>query len=106
MTEPDNTTPAALVRAAEIGVEAGLNFVYAGNRPGEVGNWENTTCPKCNTLLIERYGYVILGYHLSNEGACPKCQHPIPGVWPKNAEEVTIGTHVDIFQRRSRRVGL
>lgn len=71
MTEPDNTTAQTLIRAAEIGAEAGLNFVYAGNRPGEVGNWEHTCCPNCQTLLIERYGYVILGYHLTDEGACP-----------------------------------
>ena len=106
MTEPDNTTSTALIRAAEIGVEAGLNFVYAGNRPGEVGTWENTYCPKCQTLLIERFSYVILGYHLTNEGTCPKCRHAIPGVWPKNAADVTTGTHADIFQRRPRRVGL
>ena len=106
MTEPDNTTSSALIRAAEIGVEAGLNFVYAGNRPGEVGNWENTYCPKCQTLLIERFGYVILGYHLTDDGTCPKCRHAIPGVWPNSATDVTIGTHTDIFQRRPRRVGL
>ena len=43
-----------MVRAAEIGREEGLRFVYAGNRPGGVGDWENTRCPGCNALLIER----------------------------------------------------
>jgi pyruvate formate lyase activating enzyme len=104
MTEPDNTTSATLIRAAEIGVEAGLHYVYAGNRPGEVGNWENTYCPKCQTLLIERYGYVILGYHLTDEGTCPKCNHPIPGIWPKSASEVQTSTRAGIFGRRPIRV--
>jgi len=44
MTEPPNTTAAQLIRAAEIGAEAGLRFVYAGNAPGHVGPWENTNC--------------------------------------------------------------
>ena len=45
MTDPDNTRAEQLVRAAEIGVSEGLKFVYAGNLPGEVGEWENTRCP-------------------------------------------------------------
>ena len=101
MTEPDNTTSATLIRAAEIGAEAGLNFVYAGNRPGEVGNWENTYCPHCQSLLIERYGYVILGYHLTDQGNCPKCGQHIPGIWPKSAQSVQTGS-----MRRPLRVRL
>jgi pyruvate formate lyase activating enzyme len=106
MTEPDNTTAATLIRAAKIGAEAGLHFVYAGNRPGEVGQWENTYCPGCHTLLIERYGYVILGYHLTDTGMCPKCGRAIPGRWPASAQEVKVGTQADIFMRRPVRVRL
>jgi pyruvate formate lyase activating enzyme len=104
MTEPDNTTPAMLIRAAEIGVEAGLHFVYAGNRPGQVGNWENTYCPQCQTLLIERHGYIILSYQLTNDGKCPQCRHRIPGIWPKFAHNVPTGISNDIFRRRPIRV--
>jgi pyruvate formate lyase activating enzyme len=104
MAERDNTTSDTLIRAAEIGAEAGLHFVYAGNRPGEVGSWENTYCPKCQTLLIERYGYVVLAYNLTDEGACPMCKHPIPGLWPQSAGEVVTGSHADIFRRRPMRV--
>ncbi len=103
MTGPDNTTAETLIRAAEIGAEAGLHFVYAGNRPGEVGNWENTYCPNCQALLIERFGYVILGYHLTDEGGCPHCGRHIPGVWPR-AAEVRTGHRNDIFRRRPIRV--
>ena len=44
------------LRAAEIGYEAGLRFVDAGNLPGCVKNYENTYCPNCHKLLIELYG--------------------------------------------------
>ncbi len=106
MTDPDSTTAASLMRAAEIGVEAGLHYVYAGNRPGEVGNWENTYCPHCQTLLIERYGYVILGYHLTDTGTCPKCGRVIPGIWPASTQSVKTGSQADIFLRRPTRIRL
>jgi len=80
MTAADNTPVAALVRAVEIGKSEGLNFVYAGNLPSRVGNWENTYCPGCNELLIERSGFRVRAMRLKN-GTCPKCSRPIPGVW-------------------------
>jgi pyruvate formate lyase activating enzyme len=103
MTAPDNTTASMLIRAAEIGMEAGLHFVYAGNRPGEVGEWENTYCPHCRALLIERYGYVILGYHLTDAGHCPNCGQAIPGLWPTSARQVITGQRADVFMRRPLR---
>ena len=81
MTAPDNTTAATLVRACEIGAAAGLKFVYAGNQPGRVGRWENTYCPDCGDLLIERSGYQILRQHVGADGACPACGRHIPGIW-------------------------
>ncbi len=81
MTDPDNTSAATIIRAAEIGLEAGLHYVYAGNLPGRVGTYENTYCPKCSTLLIERLGYQILQDRLSGSGACYKCGEKIPGIW-------------------------
>ncbi len=80
MTDPDNTSVNTLLRAAEIGKTEGLNFVYAGNLPGRVSEWENTYCPGCRELLIERYGYRIHAMRITN-GACPKCSRRIPGVW-------------------------
>lgn len=81
MTDPDNTSAETLVRAANIGLKAGLKFVYAGNLPGRVGNLENTYCPECKELLIERYGFQVLRNRLGKEGKCPKCQMQIPGFW-------------------------
>jgi len=80
MTDPENTTPALLMRAAQIGRDAGLQFVYAGNLPGRVGNLENTYCPNCAELLIERYGFRVLKHRLK-DGNCPKCGTKIPGIW-------------------------
>jgi pyruvate formate lyase activating enzyme len=81
MTENANTTAAQLVRACELGREAGLRYVYAGNLPGRVGRWENTYCHACGELLVERSGYRILRMGLGADGLCPSCAEKIPGVW-------------------------
>jgi pyruvate formate lyase activating enzyme len=81
MTEPESTSPETLMRAAEIGKRAGLRYIYAGNLPGHVGDLENTRCPQCRELLIERYGYFIRQYRLSPQGNCPSCGAGIPGRW-------------------------
>ena len=86
MTDPENTTPSMLQRAAAIGKRSGLRFVYAGNLPGYVGTLENTYCADCGELLVERYGYLIRGYHLTAEGACPSCRTSVPGRWGSRFE--------------------
>jgi pyruvate formate lyase activating enzyme len=80
MTDPENTPVSTLLRACEIGKAAGLRYVYAGNLPGSVGSWENTYCPTCQTLLIERHGFRVL-QNVLDDGACPQCRAVIPGVW-------------------------
>ena len=84
MTGPDNTSIETLVRAAEIGYEAGLNFVYAGNLPGRVGKYENTFCPGCKKTLVERHGFRVLKNRIK-DGACPDCGREIPGRWSDGA---------------------
>jgi pyruvate formate lyase activating enzyme len=108
MTDPPATTANQLVRAAEIGVEEGLNFVYAGNVPGRVGRWENTYCPNCCELLIDRVGYLVRDYRLTTDGKCPKCATVIPGIWPAGgAADVRMGDSMtDFYQRVPRRVAL
>lgn len=82
MTDPPRTTIDTLIRAAEIGSEAGLNYVYAGNIPGQTGDWEHTHCPSCHTILIKRYGFHVLENRLSaSNGKCPKCGTQVPGIW-------------------------
>jgi pyruvate formate lyase activating enzyme len=90
MTDPDNTSAQTLLRAAEIGREAGLRYVYAGNLPGRVGEYENTFCPNCNHLVVERMGYVITAYRLTGEGTCPDCGTKVPGLWPEKPGEVKL----------------
>ncbi len=90
MTDTRNTRPEDLLRAVDIGRQAGLRYIYPGNLPGEVGDLENTRCHNCGKLLIERYGYLILGYHLTPEGACPGCGTAIPGRWqPSFDQQIT-----------------
>ena len=81
MQENANTTAEQLIRACEIGRDAGLRYVYAGNLPGRVGRWENTFCPSCDELLVERYGYLIRQMNVTPSGQCPSCSTRIPGIW-------------------------
>jgi pyruvate formate lyase activating enzyme len=81
MTEPDSTDAKTLLRAAEIGQEAGLRYVYTGNLPGMTGMYENTFCHNCGELLIARLGYYIRTNRLSGAGRCPKCNTAIAGIW-------------------------
>lgn len=90
MTDPDNTDAKTLLRAAEIGREAGLRFVYAGNLPGQVGEYEDTFCPACNLRLVKRRGYVIQEYRITGEGKCPKCGSNTPGLWHTNPSQVAL----------------
>jgi pyruvate formate lyase activating enzyme len=81
MLDPDDTTADDLIRAAEIGAEAGLHYVYAGNLPGRTRSYENTYCPNCGELLIDRIGYRIRSNKLAGRGTCPQCNTSIPGIW-------------------------
>jgi len=81
MSDPENTTPDMLVRAAETGRRNGLRYVYAGNLPGRVGDFEHTRCHNCQAMLVERYGYFIRRYRLTPDGSCPDCATRIPGRW-------------------------
>jgi len=86
MTDPANTTPAMLLRAAQIGRDAGLHYIYAGNLPGRVGELEHTVCHTCGTRLIARYGYFIQEYNVTSDGSCPSCATPVPGRWSHRFE--------------------
>jgi pyruvate formate lyase activating enzyme len=81
MLGPPATPAATLIRAANLGRQEGLRYVYAGNLPGEVGDLENTWCPHCRRLLVERRGYRIVRNELDAEGNCPACRARIPGRW-------------------------
>ena len=76
MTDVPPTPFETLDRAREIGLEAGLRYVYVGNVPGEA----NTVCHKCGQILIRRLGYRILENRVQPNGRCPNCDMPVAGV--------------------------
>lgn len=78
MTDTPPTPVATLIKAREIGLAAGLRFVYTGNIPGVAG--ESTYCPNCSEILIERRGFRTKRKHLVN-GLCSSCGQAVPGVW-------------------------
>ncbi|MBI2925355.1 MAG: AmmeMemoRadiSam system radical SAM enzyme [Verrucomicrobia bacterium] len=108
LTEPRDTQARDLICAAEIGTEEELRFVYAGNLPGHVGEWENTRCPQCRETLIDRFGYLVRDYRITADGKCPKCHTTIAGIWPKGGvAEVKIGEGLaDYYTRLPRGVRL
>ncbi len=74
MLETPKTPVDILERAREIAKEVGLEYVYIGNVFGNEG--ENTYCPNCGALLIERTGYNIKFVNLEGK-KCKKCGHEI-----------------------------
>ncbi len=72
-----NTPIATLKRAREIGLQAGLHYVYTGNIPGDQG--ENTLCHQCGQVLIDRYGFST-GLYAVKQGCCPGCRTQVAGV--------------------------
>jgi pyruvate formate lyase activating enzyme len=71
----------------EVAKKQGLRYVYIGNVPGHPA--ENTYCPGCNALLVERTGYYIGRYSLDDRGRCATCgyQTPIVGPLGRSARE-------------------
>ncbi|MFH1747158.1 MAG: AmmeMemoRadiSam system radical SAM enzyme [Planctomycetota bacterium] len=79
-TDPPRTPVETLLRAYDLGCQAGLRYVYPGNLPGNFGDREHTHCSSCGHTLIERYGFQVRRLRLT-DGACPACGTPVPGVW-------------------------
>ncbi len=77
LTDQPRTPVSTLRRAREIGLKAGLKYVYEGNVPGEGG--ENTYCPNCGELLIERFGFSLTTIKMENS-VCTKCGAYIDGI--------------------------
>jgi pyruvate formate lyase activating enzyme len=59
-------------------MKAGLRYVYIGNVPGH--DAENTFCPRCGSIAVERRGFTVLRKEIEN-GKCKGCGEKIPGVW-------------------------
>jgi pyruvate formate lyase activating enzyme len=74
-----------LMRIVEYGQRAGLRYMYPGNLPGQVGEWENTRCHHCGATVVERYGFRVLRSRVGADGLCPDCRKPIPGIWGQSS---------------------
>ena len=75
MRDVPPTPPETLARAREIGLDAGLRYVYLGNVREET----NTACPGCGRLLIRRSGFYVAENHI-RDGGCPDCGAAVAGV--------------------------
>jgi pyruvate formate lyase activating enzyme len=64
-------------KAREIGLNEGLKYIYEGNVPGSTG--ENTYCPNCKNLVIQRWGYNILKKNIK-DGICQHCNYKIESI--------------------------
>jgi len=77
LTDQPRTPLATLKRAQQIGLEAGLRYVYEGNIPGE---GEDTVCWSCKKRLVKRIGFSVEENKVK-EGKCSYCSAVIDGVW-------------------------
>jgi pyruvate formate lyase activating enzyme len=72
------TPQETMEKARQIGLDAGLRFVYISNLAPHDGN--HTYCPSCRKPVIKRLGFKIIANGLAG-GRCPNCRTQLPGVW-------------------------
>jgi pyruvate formate lyase activating enzyme len=70
------TSVETLEKAYNTARKEGVNYPYIGNVQGH--KYENTYCPKCGNLLIQRFEYTIFEYKITEDKKCPKCGQHIP----------------------------
>lgn len=69
------TSIKAVEKAVQLAKEKGIPYVYGGNIPGS--KTDNTRCPKCGSLVVERLGYSITRWNLDPEMRCSHCGEKI-----------------------------
>ncbi len=70
------TKTETLEKAYNMAKKAGVLYPYLGNVQNH--KYENTYCSNCKTLLIQRKGYHIVHYRITNNKKCPHCSQSIP----------------------------
>jgi pyruvate formate lyase activating enzyme len=70
------TSVVTLEKSHKIGRDTGLKYVYIGNVHGH--KLENTFCPTCETLLIDRDIFGVKKNYLENGNICPSCGLSVP----------------------------
>jgi pyruvate formate lyase activating enzyme len=71
-----HTPVKTLEKHCKVAKEEGLRYVYIGNVPGHP--LENTYCPECGAIVIERFGFEIRGWYLDENNCCKNCGYKIP----------------------------
>lgn len=79
MLKTPHTPPSTLDRARAIAVKNGVRYAFTGNVHDERGG--SSYCHVCDTRLIGRDWYVMTAWNLTEDGRCPKCNTPLPGVF-------------------------
>jgi len=78
LSQLPSTPTSTLEQAYDIATKSGIQYVYVGNVGG---HWaENTRCPKCKKIVVERSALTVLAIHMT-QGKCKFCGEKIPGVW-------------------------
>jgi pyruvate formate lyase activating enzyme len=85
MRDHRHTTSDDLLKIVEYGRAAGLKYLYPGNLPNNVGEWENTRCHHCNSTVIRRKGFLVTENRVGPDGLCPDCHKQLPGIWGKSS---------------------
>lgn len=81
MSDRDYTSPQSLLKAALIGKEEGLLYIYIGNiYGGPLSVWENTYCPSCKKAIVKRRGFSVYEINIK-DGKCKFCNFKIAGIW-------------------------
>ncbi len=75
MKDASPTPVATLERAWQMAKDAGMEYPYVGNVAGH--EYENTYCPRCGTLLIDRSGFQIARNVITADKKCPDCGYGI-----------------------------
>lgn len=95
MLDRPNTPVDTLMRARDIALCAGINYVYTGNVHDTVGG--STYCPSCETQLIERDWYQLGDWNLDSQSCCTNCGtwiagefEPVPGTWGRQRQIIKI----------------
>ena len=78
MSDSEPTPIKTLIKARNIGLKAGLRYVYIGNVPRDEA--ENTFCYQCGEKIIEREGFRLTSNKITSKGTCPTCKAEIDGI--------------------------
>jgi pyruvate formate lyase activating enzyme len=78
LSQLPSTPTSVLEKAYDIASKSGMQYIYVGN---VAGHWaENTICPKCKKIVVERSAFTILSNRVV-KGKCSFCGEKISGVW-------------------------